>query len=62
MVLNARAFQSCKTSATSGILSLITVPNISLDGSTDFPVETNTTIILAVLIFIRDSFRFKQEP
>ena len=38
-------------------LSLITVPNISLDllinGSSDFPVETNTTIILAVSKFIK---------
>ena len=46
--------------------SLTTVPNISLDqlidGSSDFPVETNTTIILAVLKFIKDSGRFKQEP
>ena len=47
-------------------LSLITVPNISVDllinGSSDLPVETNTTIILAVLKFIKDSGRFKQEP
>ena len=47
-------------------LSLITIPNISLDllinGSSDFPVETNTTIILAVLKFNKDCGRFKQEP
>ena len=47
-------------------LSLTRVPNINLDllinSSSDFPVETNTTIILAVLKFIKDSGRFKQEP
>ena len=47
-------------------LSLTTAPNISLDllinGSSDFPVETNTTIILSVLKFIEDSGRFKQDP